>query len=451
MKKPIDPNLQGSAENIEEILLQGVKTESRDFMLKNETEKATESTGGEMQIEVKKNHYSSEHRHHHSSHSSGGSSHGGSTHSSSHSSHGSSHSSHSSHSSSHSSHSSDKKSKKEKKKLPIAAKIAIALLLILLLLAAAVGGTYLYLDSKGESDLKNVSTATDYSEVINYNGHKYVYNENMIAVAFIGVDKRELGLEDGKVGTAGQADTNIVIAVDSSTGKATAIAIPRDTMVEVDLYSESGIFLRSEKMQLCLSYAYGDGKASSAANVTTSISRILGNIPISKYFALDLDGIAALNDAVGGVTVESLYDFDSLGIKKGDTIHLTGDMAETYVRQRDMNTVNASLNRTQRQVQYIKAFASQAVPSVMNDFSVVSSLYNTASKYSSTDITLSNATYLASLMLSKNITGFDTVTLQGEMKASTKTDYADYVYAEFYPDEDALMETVLSVFYKQAD
>ena len=40
-----------------------------------------------------------------------------------------------------------------------------------------------------------------------------------------------------------------------------------------------------------------------------------------------------------------------------------------------------------------------------------------------------NVTYLASLMLSKGITNFDTVTLEGDMQESTKKDYADFVYA----------------------
>lgn len=87
-------------------------------------------------------------------------------------------------------------------------------------------------------------------------------------------------------------------------------------------------------MQLCLSYAYGDGKAKSAENTANSISRILYDVPITKYFALDLNGIAPINDSIGGVTVDSLYDFKDIGIKKGDKIKLTGDMTEKYVRQR---------------------------------------------------------------------------------------------------------------------
>ena len=336
---------------------------------------------------------------------------------------------------------------KKKKKLSVPAKIGISALSIILAVVIAFAGTFAYLETSGKSELKDTGGQTEYQETIEYKGNKYVYNSDVVAIAFLGVDKRDLGLENGAVGTGGQADADILLTVNTKTGKAKAIAIPRDTMVDVDLYSESGIFLRSEKMQLCLSFAYGDGKNKSAQNVTTSISRILYDVPITKYFALDLNGIAPINDSIGGVTVDSLYDFKDLGIKQGDKIKLKGDMTEKYVRQRDMDTINASLNRTARQVQYIKAFASQVIPAVTQDFSVVNRLYNTASKYSTTNLSLSNVTYLASLMLSKGITNFDTTTIEGTMKESTKKDYADYVYAEFYPDEDKLMELVLDTFY----
>jgi LCP family protein required for cell wall assembly len=336
---------------------------------------------------------------------------------------------------------------KKKKKLSIPAKIGISALSIILAVVIAFAGTFAYLETRGKSELKDTGGQTEYQETIEYKGNKYVYNSDVVAIAFLGVDKRDLGLENGAVGTGGQADADILLTVNTKTGKAKAIAIPRDTMVDVDLYSESGIFLRSEKMQLCLSFAYGDGKNKSAQNVTTSISRILYDVPITKYFALDLNGIAPINDSIGGVTVDSLYDFKDLGIKQGDKIKLKGDMTEKYVRQRDMDTINASLNRTARQVQYIKAFASQVIPAVTQDFSVVNRLYDTASKYSTTNLSLSNVTYLASLMLSKGITNFDTTTIEGTMKESTKKDYADYVYAEFYPDEDKLMELVLDTFY----
>lgn len=471
MKKPIDPNLDNilnelidendapTSSSNKKVIDFGMDADSDDLINFSfdgtaEAPEMREKHAEEKAFEIEPKSDEASHVHHHHStegehhHSSGEHHHSHSSGSEHHHSNGEHHhsSSHSHHHSSHSHH-----HHKHKKKLSIPAKIGISAICIVLAVIIAFVGAFAYLDLSGKNELKNIDKQTDYQEVIEYNGSKYVYNQDVVAIAFLGVDKRELGLNDNAVGTGGQADADIVLTINTKTGKAKAIAVPRDTMVDIDLYSESGIFLRSENMQLCLSYAYGDGKAKSAENTTTSISRILYDVPISKYFALDLNGIKPINDAMGGVTVESLYDFPNLGIKKGDSVKLTGDLTETYVRQRDMDTVNASLNRTSRQVQYIKAFAAQVIPAVTQDFSVVSRLYETASKYSTTNLSLSNVTYLASLMLSKGITNFDTVTIEGEMKASDRKDYADFVYAEFYPDEDKLMQLVLDTFYTKQD
>lgn len=361
------------------------------------------------------------------------------------------HSSHSSHSAHRShSHRHHHRHRRKKKRLNGFVRFLIVLVSLILVFSLAIGGTFFYLDRKGKDDITSVTTQASYDEVIEHNGHKYAYNKDVVAIAFIGVDKRNL--EDGaQIGSAGQADADIVLTINTKSGKAKVIAVPRDTMVDVDLYDTQGNFLRSENIQLCLSFAYGNGKNTSAENVTTSLSRILYNVPIGKYFVLDLDGIAPLNDAIGGVTVESLYDFTDKGISIGDTVRLNGDMAETYVRQRDMDTVDASLNRTARQVQYIKAFASRLVPAVTDDFGIINRLYKTAAQYSTTNIDLSNITYLASIMISKGVTEFETVTLDGEMKESAVADYSDYVYAEFYPDEEATLQTVLDTFYTRID
>lgn len=417
MKKPIDPNLNNSID-------------FDDLETSSEQSEVFERDGLKLSFEEPE---SKPRRHsageHHSSHSSGQSEHHHSGHS-------------------HSHH--RRRHHRKKKKKNVALKILIALISIILAAALVVGGVFVYELRKGEQDIANAVEQISYEEVIDYNGHRYAYNKDVVAIAFIGVDKRDLG-NDVQVGTAGQADADVVVCVDTKTGKAKVIAVPRDTMVDVDLYDTHGEYLRSENMQLCLSFAYGNGKNTSAENVTTSLSRILYNVPISKYFVLDLDGIAPINDAIGGVTVESMYDFEEFGIKVGDQVKLTGDMTEKYVRQRDMDTIDASLNRTARQVQYIKAFAKQLLPAVLDDFGIIRKLYNTAAEYSVTNIDLSNITYLASIMVSKGITDFETVTLEGEMKESTRTDYADFVYAEFYPDEEATMQTVLDTFYTKLD
>ena len=375
MRKQIDPNLSGSAD---ELLFMGAQEaplaeshESTEPFKIQESEADEASSSGDFSADGQHHHHSSSgsHSHHHSSGSSHGSHH--------HSRHHHRHHHHHHHS---------------KRRIPVWARVLIIIFAILFAAVAIIGGTYLGLREKGQNDLVVEQANPKYEETVEYNGHTYIYDKNKVAFAFIGVDSEKVGKNDGLIGTSGQADTDMVAVVDTATGKVSIITVPRDTMVDIDLYSTDGKFLRTENMQVCLSYAYGDGTESSCKNTTTALSRILANVPIEKYFVLDLKGIAPLNDAIGGVTVESLYDFPDQNIKKGDKVTIMGDFAETYVRKRDTNTINASLNRTARQSQYIKAYAEQLRKAVTSDFSTVSNLYNTASKYSQTNISLSDVT-----------------------------------------------------------
>ena len=451
MKKPIDPNLNSFDENG---FLSDIEPKKEDHSMNIVGEEPRRETNDNPDFVVKESkksknpsdYHAGEHRNGSEKSGSSSASHHSSHSSSSGSSHHSSHYSSSHHSSSH--HSSHRSSSsKKKRRLPLAARIAIIILVLIFLAVSIIGGTFLYLRETGKNDLIVEQQNPKYEETIQYNGHTYIYDKNKVAFAFIGVDREEIGQSDKEIGSAGQADTDIIGVVDTQTGQVSVITIPRDTMVDIDLYSASGIFLRTQEMQICLSYAYGDGGESSCKNVTTAMSRILGNVPIEKYFALDLNGIAPLNDAVGGVTLTSLYDFPSDGVKKGDEITIKGDFAQTYVRRRNVDNIEASLNRTERQTQYVKAYVQQLRSAVLNDFSVITRLYNTAMDYSQTNISLNDVTYLATVILSNGVSDYNQYTLKGEMKPSSTT--SEDVFAEYYVDEDAVMEVVVNCFYKQ--
>ena len=431
MKKPIDPNLNKNGsdlflggsrdskpksspiepkvgDDIESILMSG--TSSKDKKADN-----FEITAYNQADQTKEYHHHHQHHHHHH--------------------HGGSH---------HRSH------RHNKKKMPKATKILLVILAIILLIVTIIGITFLVLRSQGEKNIKPTNTNSEYEDIIEYKGEKYRYNRDVISIAFFGVDQEKMySTKDAEF--VGCTDADILVTVNTKTGESKVIAVPRDTMVDVDQYNKDGEFVKTGNVQLCLAYAYGDGREKSCSNAVNAMSRILYDVPIEKYFVLNLEGVAPINDSIGGVIVDSIYDLPQFGISKGKTVRLMGDAAKAYVRTRDMDTINASLNRTQRQVQYINAFAKQVVPAVLKDFGVVSDLYNTAAAYSQTNLSLSDATYLASLLLSKGVTSFETYTLQGEMKEATSTEYPDAVYAEFYPDEELLMNTILEVFYEKAE
>ena len=81
-------------------------------------------------------------------------------------------------------------------------------------------------------DIQTAENAVAYDEgkTVKYNGHTYALNENMVSICIIGFD-RTAPAEVGE--KAGQADAVMVMALDTKTGEATAIGLPRDSMVEV--------------------------------------------------------------------------------------------------------------------------------------------------------------------------------------------------------------------------
>ena len=231
----------------------------------------------------------------------------------------------------------------------------------------------------------------------------------------------------------------MVVAFDTATGLAKIIAIPRDTIGEIDVYDKDGDFIRNEQTQICLAFAYGDGGKTSCSNVVSSIQKVMFGIPIKSYAALDLAGISVLNDAVGGVTVtpeESFAKFTA-----GQTVTLHGMDAVTFVRSRDTSKLDSNINRMSHQMTYVKAFTSVTVKKATSDISIVNDLYNTAMDYSYTDISLGKALYLATRFLSTQNKDFATVSVPGKMVEG------DDGYAEYLIDQTKFFEELLSVYY----
>lgn len=336
-----------------------------------------------------------------------------------------------------------KKRKKHRKALVVIGTIAALLALIAIVVAVTIemGRSNLHIDNEAPIDVPDTATAYSEGKTVVYDGHTYELNENIVSLLFIGFDRETIATEGE---ASGQADAIMMLALDTQTGEATAISIPRDTMVDVDVYSSEGLFSRTDTMQLCLAYNYGDGATTSCENVVTSVSRILYSIPVKYYYALDENGVGALNDAIGGVSLTPLASIPGTNIVEGEATTLFGDNAFRYVQYRDIEILNSPLDRQERQIQYIKAFASQAISSAQGNIPALVDLYNTAGDYSVTNLSVSEFSYLISNIILNGISGLETTALTGEMVQGD-------VYAEYYLDSDATYQTVLDVYYSQID
>jgi anionic cell wall polymer biosynthesis LytR-Cps2A-Psr (LCP) family protein len=296
-------------------------------------------------------------------------------------------------------------------------------------------------DTMQEAVIQTADDAVSYDEgkTVSYNGHTYALNENMVSIVIIGFDRKLSSTPEQSV----QADAVMVLALDTQTGKATAIGVPRDSMVEVGRFLGDA-FIGLNTMQLCLAYSYGDGGAQSCEYTAAVVSRTLYSIPMNYYYALDQSGIGPLNDAIGGVALTPLQTIPSTNIVEGQDTVLFGNNAYSYVQWRDTSILNSSLDRQARQVQYIQAFASQALQLSQGSVGTLLDLYNTVGNYTITNLSVDGFSYLASTVLSSGITSLEMVTLTGEMVQGE-------LYAEYYLDKKALYETVLDVYYRPID
>jgi polyisoprenyl-teichoic acid--peptidoglycan teichoic acid transferase len=146
------------------------------------------------------------------------------------------------------------------------------------------------------------------------------------------------------------------------------------------------------------------------------------------------------------VTVKALDDMNLPGglVKKGEVITLKGDDARYYVQYRDTSAIDANMPRMKRQQQYLTAFSKSALSMTKKDITTPVKLLNKISKYVTTNLDASKITYLTTSVLTNNYNGeIDFRMVQGEVVRGER-------YAEFVPDETALYELILDVFYNKA-
>lgn len=345
--------------------------------------------------------------------------------------------------------------KKKRHKMKLWKKVLISVVSCILGLCIIVAGIFGFMYWYGKNQLldktgmkltppKNVDVI-DNGNYIYYNGHTYRYKDSMTSILFMGVDKEdEFGLESDVVGTGGQADALYLITIDTDTGVTTTFQISRNTMIDINIKDSEGNFIRTENSQICLSYAYGDGKETSAENCITSVRRLFYGLPVAQsYVAFDIAGISAINDAVGGVTVTSPVDYGDKYIE-GETYELHGDEAESFVRSRDISKVSSNTNRMARQKAYINAFVDKAASMTKEKITTPITLYNQADPYMVTDISASKVSYLAVDLLNKGVTNTEIQRVPGKDKMGKE-------YAEYYVNNDKFFKMIVDNFYVQVD
>ena len=283
---------------------------------------------------------------------------------------------------------------------------------------------------------------------IKYKDSIYRYNDEILTFLVMGIDKK------GKVPTGettdymdgGQADALFLVVMNPSTEEVNIVAINRNTVVDVDTYNHDGSFNATIPLQITLQHGYGDGRNLSCERQLAVVSKLFKDIPIHGYVAINMGAIPEINDAVGGVPVvveeNSAYKSSLLKNNVGKEVILKGNDAYEYIHNRDTNEFDSAGKRLGRQKQYLLKFIDRAKQKTKEDISFPITMYNKIADYVVTDVSVSEIGYIASESLGYKFNKDKIYSLEGETVQPGE-------FEEFYPDEEALFDLIVEIFYKQ--
>ncbi|MCR5770006.1 MAG: LCP family protein, partial [Butyrivibrio sp.] len=284
---------------------------------------------------------------------------------------------------------------------------------------------------------------------IRYDGKTYAFNSNLLTFLVLGIDSMEEvhEAEDGLSG--GQSDAMFFLVLDPDNKDIKIIAINRNTMTDIDVYNEEGTYVGTGEAQICLQHGFGDGLDLSCQRTVNTVKSLFHELPIAGYISVNMGAIPTVNDTVGGVTLEVMYDLPSYGqyrsLQQGDVVRLSGDDAYWYTQHRDITDDFSANERLERQLQYLIEFIPALQERVKEDPTSIASIYNALSPYMVTDIGLNEAVYLGNEAAGYDFDSANIYQMKGE------SIIGESGFEEFIYDEESLYDLIIDVFYDEVD
>lgn len=278
---------------------------------------------------------------------------------------------------------------------------------------------------------------------LRYADRTWTYRKRELTnLLLIGVDWAEMDSPAASGRYAGQVDFLLLLTFDKKNRTISTLQIDRDTMTDIRVYGPFGDYTGIRETQICLSHAYGATAAENCENTVWAASRLLGNIPVDGYLALDMSAITALNDALGGVTVTLEEDFSALDpqMVRGATITLQGKQAETFVRGRTGVGDGTNAARMKRQKAFMQKAGDLIAEGLERDSGFAGTLLDALSGHMTMNVTrgwLINKAYESS-----GYRRTETRTLAGVHALGADG------FTEFRADTDALNDLLTASFFE---
>ncbi len=277
------------------------------------------------------------------------------------------------------------------------------------------------------------------SKIITRDGIDYFPRQDITTMLVMGIDQLGPVQSSGSYTNTGASDVNILLIFDENTRECSVLHLSRDTMLEMPVLGIGGRPAGTLFGQLALAHTYGSGLDDSCQNVCRAVSDFLYGIDITYYLSMNMDAIAILNDAVGGVAVEVMEDFSSVDPTIGmGRVTLRGDQAIHFVRTRKGIGDQKNTSRILRHKAYLNGFVEAFRGRYEQEASFIFQAYEDIAPYIVTNCSANAINGMAERYRDFQIN--EVITPQGENRLGE-------TYYEFYADEAQLDELILRLLY----
>lgn len=275
------------------------------------------------------------------------------------------------------------------------------------------------------------------SKWIERNGVKYYPRQDIETLLILGVDRDHYAAE-GHSSRESTADIIALLILDKPKEECTLLLLNRDTMV-VEGGNDSSAENQKLFQQLAFSHEYGSTCEEGCKNVRDTVSKLLYGITIDHYISLDMAGIATLNDAVGGVTVQVVDDFSVIdpSIAMG-AFTLWGHQAASFVGTYTSLDEQLNLTRMERHKTYFNGLMEALRTKMSQSPGFALSLHKKIDPYLVTDCSVNTLAGILDRYADCRLK--EIVSPEGE-------NVGGEAGMEYYLDEEKLDALILRLFY----
>ena len=311
---------------------------------------------------------------------------------------------------------------------------AAVLLLVLILLYSGLRileATVLNSGSNGEPQIV--------SKTITRDGIDYYPRRDITVMLLLGIDQAGPVEDSGSFTNPGTSDAVMLVIFDEKNETWSILQLNRDTMMDIPVLGLGGKEAGTIFAQLAMAHTYGSGLEDSCVNTRKAVSNFLGGISIDYYISMNMDAVAIVNDAVGGVTVTVTDDFSDVDptITMGQ-LTLRGEQALSFVRDRQNVGDQKNVSRMERHREYMEGFEEALREKLKEGTGFVVETYSAVAPYLVSDCPINSLTAMIERYQDYQFLGV--ITPEGQNTIGEE-------YYEFYADAEKLDELVIELFY----